>query len=85
MGMFDTTAGEVSIKRLKEARQEIDFLQDLLNKTKEAMTRHIKENNRQSFPQAFPIEWCSQIMKKSLNIFNEVARCNGATLVHSKK
>jgi len=81
MGVFDTTAKEVSVKRLEEAQQEIDSLQDYLKETKEAIAQHVKRNDGQ----AFPIEWCSEIMKKSLTIFNEVARCNGAVLVHSTK
>lgn len=79
MGLFDTTANEVAIKRLNEARKGIKDLKELLDHMDEALERRLKEKEQVGFE----IDWCSQMMDKAEIIFNEIARCNGALLVRS--
>jgi hypothetical protein len=73
MGLFDTNAEEVAAERLKKAKESIKSLQHWLEEMDKAMRRHQKG--------AFPIDWCSTMMEKALEIYNEVAQCNGAVLV----
>ncbi len=81
MGLFDTTANEVAVERLTEARKGIKSLQDWLNNMDEAIKRNIERGDGQGFP----VDWCSEMMNRTLIIHNEVARCNGAVLVRGTK
>ena len=76
MASLGTDAEEVARERLKEAEGGVESLRKWLDEMAKAMKRH-KEG-------AFDIGWCSIMVEKTLKIYNEVARANGAVLVRVK-
>ncbi len=77
MAISGTNKKDITRDRLIEAQKELHNLQEWLSKVDEALSQAIKENDGR----AFPIEWVSIAINKLLSIYNEVARCNGASLV----
>lgn len=80
MGLFDTTAEEVTENFLREALKEALSLQEWMRIVVEELERHLDEHPGN----AFPINWLSTMMKKVLVFQNGVARANGACLVRAK-
>jgi len=76
MGLFDTNSNEIATARLISAKKGINDLRDWLSEMEKEIECHLKEKKG-----AFPIFWCVTMMDKALQIYNEVARCNGAALV----
>jgi hypothetical protein len=79
MALHDTTARETATERLLEAKKNIKALKAYLDQVDEAIDNHEKYTPGVGFH----IEWGNGIMKGALAIFNEIARCNGATLVRA--
>lgn len=85
MGLFDTTANEVAVEMLGNAKKGIIELRDFLEKMEESLNRCIERNKKSKAGEAFAIHWCTMVVDRAVVILNEVARCNGAVLVRGKK
>lgn len=77
MATPETNSKEIATQRLVAAREKLHDLQEWLSLVDEALERAIKENNGN----ALSIFWASEAIQKSLCVYNEIARCNGAVLV----
>ena len=81
MATLDTNRKDVTRERLIAARNGVHDLQRWLGAAEEALGRAIEENDGN----ALSIFWASEIIAKSLSIYNEIARCNGASLVRTRE
>lgn len=77
MATPETNGKEVVTQRLVAAREILHDLQEWLILVDDALERAIEENNGK----ALSIFWASEAIQKSLCVYNEIARCNGASLV----
>ena len=75
--LHNTTAEDVAREHRTEALKEIKELKAWLTTMEEEIERVTKG--------AFSISWASEMMNRALNVYNELARSNGAILVRGKK
>lgn len=81
MGLFDVDSSEVIIRLLKETLRHIESLQEWLDSMKKEVEKALAEEEENKNGRAFSVSWCTIMMEKAINIFNGIARCNGASLV----
>jgi len=79
MKIHDTTARQEADERLADAQKGIKALREYLTTLDEQINIH-REQNRGL---GFHIDWGTQLINKALIVYNEIVRCNGATLVRA--
>ncbi len=76
--LHNTTSDEVCADRREDALNNIKALKSYLTEIEGVL----KEDGQVG---AFPIIWGTEMIKMALNVYNEIARCNGAALVRGKQ
>ena len=79
MALHDTTDKEEADKALAEAQKGVRALRGYLIEMDKKITQH-RENNRGL---EFNPEWGAMLVKNSLYIYGDIARCNGSALVRA--
>lgn len=76
----NTTAHEESIEHLIEARKVIHDLRGYLGRMDAQLDDFLLDRKFG----AFPIAWCEDALRRSVELLNQVALANGAILVRGK-
>ncbi len=79
--LFNTTADEEAKEHRAKALVAIKELREWLDAMEGALKRD--DSNSPGHP-AFPIAWGTDMMQKSLAVFNHLSMCNGACMVRGK-